>query len=86
MQPTRTEPPIGARRNVNAYVCRAVRGGVLSGFGEACMSLTSIVRRAAQVNRIESGVPDFALRIAGFIPDRPSPAGRAQQGPDDPNQ
>jgi hypothetical protein len=29
---------------------------------------------------------DFALRIAGFVPDRPSPARRAQQGPDDPNQ
>ncbi len=29
--------------------------------------------------------PDFALRIAGFVSGRPSPARRAQQGPNDPN-
>jgi AcrR family transcriptional regulator len=29
---------------------------------------------------------DFALRIAGFVPDRPSPARRAQQRPDDRDQ
>jgi long-chain acyl-CoA synthetase len=64
MQPTRAEPPIGARCNVNAYVSRAVRGGVLSGFGEVCMSLTSIVRRAAQVNARGSALTDGSVRTS----------------------
>jgi hypothetical protein len=41
---------------------------------------------ARTAEKVADEYADFALRIAGFVPDRPSLGGRAQQGPDDPNR
>jgi AcrR family transcriptional regulator len=41
---------------------------------------------ARTAEQVADEYTDFALRVVGVVPDRPSPAGQAQQGPDDPNQ
>jgi AcrR family transcriptional regulator len=55
---------------------------------EMCLSIARWFRddgpRTAE--QVADEYADFALRIAGFVPDRPSPAGQAQQGPDNPNR
>jgi AcrR family transcriptional regulator len=55
---------------------------------EMCLSIARWFRDdgARTAEQVAGEYADFALRIAGFVPDRPSPAGRAQQGPDDPDQ
>ena len=55
---------------------------------EMCLSIARWFRDdgARTAEQVADEYADFALRIAGFVPDRPSPARRAQQGPDDPNQ
>lgn len=55
---------------------------------EMCLSIARWFRDdgARTAEQVADEYADFALRIAGFVPDRPSPAGRAQQGPDDPNR
>jgi Tetracyclin repressor-like, C-terminal domain len=55
---------------------------------EMCLSIARWFRDdgARTAEQVADEYADFALRIAGFVPDRPSPAGRAQQGPDDPDQ
>jgi AcrR family transcriptional regulator len=55
---------------------------------EMCLSIARWFRDdgARTAGQVAEEYADFALRIAGFVPDLPSPAGRAQQGPDDPNQ
>ena len=55
---------------------------------EMCLSIARWFRYdgARTAGQVADEYADFALRIAGFVPDRPSPAGRAQQGPDDPNR
>ena len=48
---------------------------------EMCLSIARWFRddgtRTAE--QVADEYTDFALRIVGFVPDRPSPAGRAQQ-------
>jgi AcrR family transcriptional regulator len=55
---------------------------------EMCLSIARWFRDdgARTAEQVADEYADFALRIAGFVPDQPSPAGRAQQRPDDPNQ
>jgi hypothetical protein len=55
---------------------------------EMCLSIARWFHDdgARTAGQVADEYADFALRIAGFVPDRPSPAGRAQQGPDDPNR
>jgi AcrR family transcriptional regulator len=55
---------------------------------EMCLSIARWFRDdgARTAGQVAEEYADFALRIAGFVPHRPPPAGRAQQGPDDPNQ
>ena len=55
---------------------------------EMCLSIARWFRDdgARTAGQVAEEYADFALRIAGFVPDRPSPARRAQQGPGDPNQ
>ncbi len=55
---------------------------------EMCLSIARWFRDdgARTAEQVADEYTDFALRIAGFVPDRPLPAGRAHQGPDDPNQ
>ena len=55
---------------------------------EMCLSIARWFRDdgARTAEQVADEYADFALRIAGLVPDRPSPARRAQQGPDDPNQ
>ena len=55
---------------------------------EMCLSIARWFRddgtRTAE--QVADEYADFALRIAGLVPDRSSPGGQAQQEPDDPNQ
>ena len=55
---------------------------------EMCLSIARWFRDdgARTAGHVAEEYADFALRIAGFVPDRPSPARRAQPGPDDPNR
>jgi len=84
-------------RAVRAIICDGVGTGdfhvdspTLASFAilEMCLSIARWFRddgtRTAE--QVADEYADFALRIAGFVPDRPSPAHRAQQGPGDPNQ
>jgi AcrR family transcriptional regulator len=84
-------------RAVRAIICDGVGTGefhvdspALASFAilEMCLSIARWFRddgpRTAE--QVADEYTDFALRVAGFVPDRPSPAGRAQQGPDDPNR
>jgi len=54
---------------------------------EMCLSIARWFRDdgARTAGQVADEYEDFALRIAGFVPDRPAPAGRAQRGPADPN-
>ena len=84
-------------RAVRAIICDGVGTGdfhvgspELASFAilEMCLSIARWFRDdgARTAGQVADEYADFALRIAGFVPDRPSPAGRAQQGPDDPNR
>jgi AcrR family transcriptional regulator len=84
-------------RAVRAIICDGVGTGdfhvdspALASFAilEMCLSIARWFRDdgARTAEQVADEYTDFALRIAGFVPDRPSLAGRAQQGPDDPNQ
>lgn len=55
---------------------------------EMCVSIARWFRDdgARTAEQIADEYTDFALRIVGFVPDRPSPAAAAQEGPDDPNR
>jgi AcrR family transcriptional regulator len=55
---------------------------------EMCLSIIRWFRDdgARTAGQVAEEYADFALRIVGCIPDRPSPARRAQQGPDDPDR
>jgi hypothetical protein len=55
---------------------------------EMCVSIARWFRDdgARTAEQVADEYTDFALRIAGFVPDRPSPAAAAQEGPDDPNR
>src|SRR5258708_30159870 len=84
-------------RAVRAIICDGVATGdfhvdfpALASFAilEMCLSIARWFRddgdRTAE--QVADEYADFALRIAAFVPDRPDPARRAQQGPDDQNQ
>ncbi len=84
-------------RAVRAIICDGVGTGdfhvdspALASFAilEMCLSIARWFRDdgARTAEQVADEYTDFALRIAGFVPDRPSPARRAQQGPDDPNR
>ena len=84
-------------RAVRAIICDGAGTGdfhvaspALASFAilEMCLSIARWFRDdgARTAGQVADEYADFALRIAGFVPDRPSPAVRAQQGPDDPNQ
>ena len=84
-------------RAVRAIICDGVATGdfhvdfpALASFAilEMCLGIARWFRDdgARTAEQVADEHADFALRIAGFVPDRPSPADRAQQGPDDPNQ
>ncbi len=55
---------------------------------EMCLSIARWFRddgtRTAE--QVADEYTGFALRLAGFVPDRPSPGRRAQRGPDDPDR
>ena len=55
---------------------------------EMCLSIARWFRDdgTRTAGQVAEEYADFALRIAGFVPDRPSPARRAQQRPDDRDQ
>ena len=54
---------------------------------EMCLSIARWFRDdgARTAGQVADEYADFALRIAGFVPGRPSPASRAQPKPGDPN-
>ena len=81
-------------RAVRAIICDGVGTGdfhvdspPLASFAilEMCLSIARWFRDdgARTAEEVADEYTDFALRIVGFVPDRPSPADRAQQGPDD---
>jgi AcrR family transcriptional regulator len=81
-------------RAVRAIICDGAGTGdfhvaspALASFAilEMCLSIARWFRDDGDrtAGQVADEYADFALRIAGFVPDRPSPAGRAQQGPDD---
>jgi AcrR family transcriptional regulator len=81
-------------RAVRAIICDGAGTGdfhvaspALASFAilEMCLSIARWFRDDGDrtAGQIADEYADFALRIAGFVPDRLSPAGRAQQGPDD---
>jgi hypothetical protein len=80
-------------RAVRAIICDGVAtrdfhvdSPALASFAilEMCLSIARWFRDdgARSAERVADEYADFALRIVGFVPDRPSPAGRARQGPD----
>ena len=80
-------------RAVRAIICDGAGTGdfhvdspALASFAilEMCLSIARWFRADGPRNaeQVADEYADFALRIAGFVPDRPSPARRAQQGSD----
>jgi len=80
-------------RAVRAIICDGVAtrdfhvdSPALASFAilEMCLSIARWFRDdgARSAEQVADEYADFALRIVGFVPDRPSPAGRARQGPD----
>jgi AcrR family transcriptional regulator len=55
---------------------------------EMCLSIARWFRDdgTRTAGQVADEYADFALRIVGYVPDRPSPTRRVQQGPDDPDQ
>jgi AcrR family transcriptional regulator len=55
---------------------------------EMCLSIARWFRHdgARTAGQVAEEYADFALRIAGFVPGRPSGPRRVRRGPDDPNQ
>ena len=84
-------------RAVRAIICDGAGTGdfhvdspALASFAilEMCLSIARWFRDdgARTAEQVADEYADFALRIAGVVPDRPSPGGRAQQGPHDLDQ
>ena len=90
-------PELRQSSGLRAIICEGVGTGdfhvgspALASFAilEMCLSIARWFRDdgARTAGQVADEYADFALRIAGFVPDRPSPAGRAQQRPDKPNR
>jgi AcrR family transcriptional regulator len=84
-------------RAVRAIICDGAATGdfhvgspALASFAilEMCLSIARWFRDdgTRTPGQVADEYADFALRIAGFVPGRPSLPGQAQHGPDDPDQ